>query len=102
MISDALCEEMVLSRRTVGLLSALMDILSLKRVDDPGQAQSGYFAAIDPAVPVIDEICLLADSFAEALDICSETSPLGKCATNVNSIHGSHCHAGAQEMGDLQ
>jgi len=93
---------MVLSRRTFGLLSALGDILFLKHVDDPGKAQSGYFAAIDPADPVIEELCLLADGFAEALRICSEASPQGSCANNVNGVHGSQYHAGSQKMGDLQ
>jgi|TARA_R110002012_G_scaffold320749_1_gene545394 hypothetical protein len=102
MISDALSEEMVLSRRTFGLLSALGDILFLKHVDDPGKAQSGYFVAIDPADPVIEELCLLADGFAEALRICSEASPQGSCATNVNGVHGCQYHAGAQKMGELQ
>jgi hypothetical protein len=101
-ISDALGREMMPSRRTMGLLSKLKDILFLKHVDEPYQPEAGYFAAIDPADPMVEEICLLADGFAEALRICSEASPLSNCANNVNGVHGSHHHAVAQEMGDLQ
>ena len=101
-ISDALSREMMPSRRTMGLLSKLKDILFLKHVDEPDQPESGYFAAIDPADPVVEEICLLAEGFAEALRICSEASPQRSCANNVNGVHGSQYHAGAQKMGELQ
>lgn len=48
-------------------LQILLDILSLEHVDDLDRPESEYFARIDPADPVVTEICLLTDGLREAL-----------------------------------
>ncbi len=68
-IADALDRENVLSRRTMSLLQDLEELLFLENVSDPHRAEAGYFAAIDPFDPVVEEICLLADGLRAALDI---------------------------------
>lgn len=100
-ISDALSRELVPSLRTIGLLIRLKDILFLEHVDDPNRPESGYFAAIDPADPVVEEICMLADSLAMAFRAPPKASAHGGCATDANGALRSHYSAGAQAMGNL-
>ena len=57
-----------LSRRTAHALKELRAILSLEHVHDEDREEAGFFAIIDPADPVVDEICLLSDGFNDALD----------------------------------
>jgi len=100
-ITDTLSREWVPSRRTIGLLSDLKNILFLEHVDDPDRIESGCFAAIDPTDPVVEEICLLADGLAEALRTVSNASAQGGCATVTKGAERSPYYAGAQELGDL-
>jgi hypothetical protein len=54
--------------RKVGLrLDALLALLCLEHVGDPDRPEAGYFSAIDPADPVVDDICLLTDGLAKAI-----------------------------------
>jgi hypothetical protein len=62
-LSDAPC----LSRRCRRDLEDLLDILALKNVDDPDREEAVCFAAIDPASPVVEEICLLTDGLRDVL-----------------------------------
>jgi len=48
-------------------LSDLVDILMLENVDDFETEESARFAQIDPASPVVAEICLLADGLCAAI-----------------------------------
>lgn len=56
-----------LTRATKKDLQAMLDILSLEHVDDFDRPEAGYFAAIDPADPVVANICLLTDGLRAAL-----------------------------------
>lgn len=60
---DAKC----VSRRCRHDLEDLLDILALENVDDPDREEASCFAAIDPASPVIEDICLLTDGLRDAL-----------------------------------
>ena len=81
-IVDALDREYQPSRRTVGLLHDLEDLLALENVGDPDLAESGYFAVINPSDPVVEEICLLTDQFREAFHALPEHPDLGKGVGN--------------------
>jgi hypothetical protein len=100
-ISDALSRELAPSRRTAGLLKQLRDILFLEHVDDPDQVESGFFAAIDPADPVVENICLLADGLAQALRNSPAVSGLRGSAIDANGTQGPHYSAEPQKMGEL-
>jgi len=101
-IFDALSRELAPSRRTAGLLKQLRDILFLEHVDDPDRVESWFFAAIDPADPVVEDICLLADGLAQALRNSPAVSGLPGCAIDANGTQGPHYSADAQKMGDLK
>ncbi|MCD1625704.1 MAG: hypothetical protein ACU0B7_07745 [Paracoccaceae bacterium] len=66
-IVDALSKAEPLTRATKKDLQAMLDIFSLELVDDFYRPEAGYFAAIDPADPVVADICLLTDGLREAL-----------------------------------
>lgn len=66
-VVDALSKAEPLTRATKKDLQAMLDILSLEHVDDFYRPEAGYFAAIDPADPVVADICLLTDGLREAL-----------------------------------
>lgn len=65
---DGLCEPGHPGARTMRALDDLVDLLMLEHVQDPGRIESICFAALDPAEPVVEEICLLADGLAGARD----------------------------------
>ena len=48
-------------------------LLFLDRVDDPDSVEAGCFAEIDPASPVVEEICVLADEFRSHLISVAES-----------------------------
>lgn len=57
-----LCEASGLSLRLRTELDWLHGLLTLKNVADFGSTEAAQFALIDPASPVVEEICLLADT----------------------------------------
>lgn len=57
-------------------VAALHDLLSLAHVHDPSRPEAAYFAALDPASPQIEEICLLADGLREAFEEACPNQPL--------------------------
>jgi len=66
-------------RRLVGLRA----LLSLEHVGDPDRTETARFAAIDPADPRIDALCLLADRLGDLIDRISAPD-----------IAGDSCEAG--------
>ena len=56
------------TRRTMRALDDLVDLLMLEYVHEPHRIEAACFAAIDPTEPVVEEICILADGLADALD----------------------------------
>lgn len=54
--------------RTLAACSDLLDLFKLEHVHDPSRAEAERFALIDPASPIVEEICLLADTLQEALE----------------------------------
>lgn len=97
--AEALRRELALSRRTVGLLNQVKDILFLENVGDPDRPESGFFAEIDPADPVVEEICLLAEGLDEVL-----RASFGACANNGRAADATQlCRYSARSLalGDL-
>ena len=65
---DGLCEPGHPVARTMRALDKLVDLLMLEHVQDPDRIESVCFAALDPAEPVVEEICLLADGLSNRLE----------------------------------
>ena len=55
------------SRGTMRALDDLLDLLMLEHVHDPDRIEATRFAMINPASPVVEEICLLADGLKDAV-----------------------------------
>lgn len=56
-----------LTRRICRELIALHRLLALEDVGTPGHPTAHYFSTIDPADPVVEEICLLTDGLSDCL-----------------------------------
>ena len=56
------------SHTTRRALHELLEILALENVHIEGSPEAGCFAAIDPADPAVEEICLLTDELRDALE----------------------------------
>jgi hypothetical protein len=66
-IVDRLKAEPVPSRRTLRLLDELLMLLSLELITDLESPEAAMFGLVDPADPVVAEICLLTDRLREVL-----------------------------------
>lgn len=55
------------SRRTMRALDDLLDLLMLENVHDPDRIEAARFAMLDPASPIVEEICLLSDGLDDAI-----------------------------------
>ncbi|MGR3565064.1 MAG: hypothetical protein ACU0FH_20470 [Heliomarina sp.] len=66
-LQEAISRGATEARSTRRDLFDLLDILALENVDDGTRPEAAYFAGIDPADPVVEEICLLTDQLREAL-----------------------------------
>lgn len=56
-----------LTRHLRAELIALHGLLSLEGVDDLDSLEAGCFAALDPASPIVEEICLLTNALHDHL-----------------------------------
>ena len=72
-IFDGLNDQSFICRRTMMALDNLIDLLMLEHVEDLERAEAAHFAAIDPASPVVEEICLLADSLHSVISAYHQT-----------------------------
>ena len=57
-----------LTRRLRGELVAQHRLLSLQEVADPDRDEAAHFALIDPASPVVEDLCLLTDELTALLE----------------------------------
>lgn len=73
-----------LSPRAIHLLKRLLRLLSLEDVAVPDSVEAGCFAAIDPADPVVEEICLLVDGLREAVAQTVAASRARRSTTNAH------------------
>ncbi|WP_209427454.1 hypothetical protein [Pararhodobacter sp. SW119] len=64
---ERLAVDRQISASTHRALEALRALLALENVHDENREEAGNFAMIDPADPVVETICLLTDSYTEAL-----------------------------------
>ncbi len=69
---DALAGANRMSRGIRRQLSDLLALLSLDSVDDLESIEAGLFAQIDPASPVVNDICRLTDSLADLIETIDE------------------------------
>ena len=67
-IAEDLSDASTLSRRCRRDLEDLLCILALENVDDFNREEAARFAAIDPASPVVKEICFLTDALRDVLE----------------------------------
>jgi hypothetical protein len=49
------------------MLDQIRSLLELEETHDPEKPYLGFFALIDPADPVVEEICVLTDALADAI-----------------------------------
>ncbi|TNC51101.1 hypothetical protein FHG66_05985 [Rubellimicrobium rubrum] len=66
-IVDRLRHEPVPSRRTLRLLDELLLLMSLELVTDLESPEAEAFSLIDPADPIVAELCLLTDRLRATL-----------------------------------
>ncbi|NKX28496.1 hypothetical protein HGE68_01185 [Rhodobacteraceae bacterium R_SAG6] len=56
-----------LTRRLKHAIVTLHDLLTLKNVHDIETLEAACFAEIDPASPIVEELCLLSDALKDAI-----------------------------------
>ncbi|MFY2826590.1 hypothetical protein [Ruegeria sp. MALMAid1280] len=62
---DHLATQRSLTRRAKLDLVAMHKLLTLQNVGDPERIETALFANIDPADPVVEELCLLSDALLD-------------------------------------
>lgn len=67
LLTEAVRDTLCLTRTQRRQLVELHRLLTLENVADPDRIESAYFAAIDPASPIVAECCLLSDQLEELL-----------------------------------
>ena len=72
-VLEGLAQPGHLARSTVKALDDLLDLLMLEHVHESNRIEAALFAAIDPASPIVEEICLIADQLHEALKAYKES-----------------------------
>ena len=55
-------------RGTRAALRRLLGLLSLENTNDETRPEAAMFASLDPADPIVEEICLLTDDLRDAID----------------------------------
>ncbi|MCB1358666.1 MAG: hypothetical protein KDK53_19970 [Maritimibacter sp.] len=65
---DDLRDTTGLTRRLHREIAALHRLLTLENVADPDRIECGYFAAIDPMDPAVEDICLLTTQFENVVN----------------------------------
>ena len=68
-LSQAVADARGMTRRLRGELDWLLGLLTLRHVHDFDRPEADCFALIDPASPVVEEICLLTEALAS---LCEE------------------------------
>lgn len=67
-VLDGLADQARPSRRLMRAVGNLLGLLTLEQVHDMSREEAARFAAIDPADPCVEEICLLADGLTAAIE----------------------------------
>ncbi|MDA5557690.1 hypothetical protein [Shimia sp. MMG029] len=66
-LMDDLATQPSITRRMKSNFVRLQAMLTLNEVHDMDRIEAALFAAIDPASPIVEEICLLSDQLDELL-----------------------------------
>lgn len=74
---DSLRNGSIATQRCIREAKALLDLFMLEHVHDLDRPESGYFALLDPEMPYVEEICLLADQLATAIEETEKTMTPG-------------------------
>jgi len=64
---DDISSSPTLSRRLSRQLVTLHQLLTLHNVHDPERVEAAYFAEIDPASPIVEDICLLSEALTDVI-----------------------------------
>ncbi|MEQ8490276.1 MAG: hypothetical protein RID15_18310 [Marinovum algicola] len=67
-VIDGLRRPQTPTERTLTACRELLELLMLEHVHDPARVEAERFALLDPAWPVVEDICLLADEFHDILE----------------------------------
>lgn len=73
LISELLTDA-TLTRRQMLELTKLLDLLKLENVGDPDSIEAECFSDIDPADPVVYDLCMLADGLEVRLEALREAT----------------------------
>ncbi|PZX42220.1 hypothetical protein LY56_02211 [Roseinatronobacter thiooxidans] len=68
-------------RSALRLFGDLLALLMLEDVHNPEREEAGLFASIDLNDPRVEDVCLLADGLADAIEACREAI-IGASADN--------------------
>lgn len=79
-IVDSLQHAEPLSGRALFAIRRLLGILSLEHVHDHDGPDAALFASIDPTVPVVEDICLLADALRDAIEYADAAPARASCS----------------------
>lgn len=74
-IIDQLANEARPGGATWSALRELLGLLTLEHVHDESREEAALFAQLDPANPIVDEICLLTDQLRDALEEALRDNP---------------------------
>lgn len=75
-LMDHLLSSGELNRRARLDLVALHQVLTLQHVGDPDRIETMFFAGIDPADPMVEDICLLTDQLEDHLRAVDSASDM--------------------------
>lgn len=59
----------VITEQIAARAKALHDLLMLQNVHDATREEAFYFADLNPEMPVVEDICILADRLGDALEL---------------------------------
>jgi hypothetical protein len=74
-VLDELSADGTVTRKTSRRLERILSLLRLNHVEDETRPEAAFFAALDPAAPYVEEICLLSEELAETLASCGSATP---------------------------
>lgn len=73
---DHLATNRALTRRAKSDIVALHKLLTLQNVGDPERIETALFSNLDPADPVVEELCLLSDALLDHMRAVDSQSDL--------------------------
>lgn len=88
LLIDAMRDACGLTRNQRRQLADLYRLLTLEHAGDPGRIAAARFAGIDPAAPIVDQICLLAEKLEALLLRISAPENGGEVSADAAALFG--------------